>query len=128
VIEDFVDEFEGGGGVAGVFAEPQGCQGADGKWLEPRRAANSTSCVELEHKVGGPAHVPHEPSHRLLVFGEEFVEVTGSFELPPPVGEGDVVVGVLLIGVEKWSHYPRPGEAAGWSGLALPSAKSISTA
>jgi len=69
--------------------------------LEPGGAADATTRVELEHEIGGASHVTHESAHRLLVFGEQFVQVAGGFELPPPVGEGDVVVGVLLIGVEK---------------------------
>ena len=87
--------------MAGVLAQPDGGEGANGEGLKPRGAADATACIELKHEVGGASHVTHEPSHRLLVFGEQFVQVAGGFELPPPVGEGDVVVGVLLIGVEK---------------------------
>lgn len=101
MVEDFIDEFERRGGVAGVLAQPDGGERPDGEWLEPGRAANPASCVELKHEVGGAPHIAHEPAHRLLVFGEEFFQVPGGFELPPPVGEGDVVVGVLLIRVEE---------------------------
>ena len=101
VIENFIDEFEGRGRVARVLAQPDRGEGANGEGLEPRGAADATTCIELEHEVGGAAHITHEPSHRLLIFGEQFVQIAGGFELPPPVGEGDVVVGVLLIGVEK---------------------------
>ena len=104
MIEDFIDEFEGRGGVAGVLAQPDGGQRPNGEGLKPRGAADATTRVELKHEIGGASHVTHEPSHRLLIFGEQFVQIAGGFELPPPVGEGDVVVGVLLIGVEEWRH------------------------
>ena len=91
MIEHFVHEFEGRGGVARVLAQPDGGEGANGEGLKPRGAADATTRVELEHEIGGASHVTHEPSHRLLIFGEQFVQVAGSLELPPPVGEGDVV-------------------------------------
>jgi len=101
VIENFIDEFEGRGRVARVLAQPDRGEGANGEGLEPRSTADATTRVELKHEIGGASHVTHESAHRLLIFGEQFVQIAGGFELPPPVGEGDVVVGVLLIGVEK---------------------------
>lgn len=104
MIQYLIDEFEGRGGVARVLAQPDGGEGANGEGLKPRSAADATACVELKYEIGGASHVTHEPAHRLLIFGEQFVQVAGGFELPPPVGEGDVVVGVLLVRVEKWRH------------------------
>ena len=65
----------------------------------------------MKHEIGGAAHVTHEPSHRLLIFGEQFVQIAGGFELPPPVGEGDVVVGVLFSfdGAAEVTTSPRWG-------------------
>lgn len=104
MIEDLIDEFEGRGGVARVLAQPDGGQRPNREGLEPRGAADATACIELKHEIGGASHVTHEPAHRLLIFGEQFVQVAGGFELPPPVSEGDVVVGVLLVRVKEWRH------------------------
>ena len=100
MVEHFIDEFEGRGRVAGVLAEPNRGEGADGKWLKPGGATNSTPSIELEYEVGGAAHIPHEPAHGLLIGREQFGEVARGFELPPPVSDRDVVVGIRHVGVD----------------------------
>lgn len=100
MIEDFVDEFEGGGGVAGVFAEPNRGQRPDRKGLKPGGATDPTPSIKLEYEVSRPPHISHKPAHGLLVGGEQFGEVARGFELPPPVSDRDVVIGIRHVGVD----------------------------
>lgn len=101
MIEHFIHEFEGRGRVAGVLAEPNRGEGADGKWLKPGGATDPTPSIELEYEVSRPPHISHKPAHGLLVGGEQFGEVARGFELPPPVSDRDVVVGIRYIWVDS---------------------------
>ena len=101
MVEHFIDEFEGRGRVAGVLTQPNGGEGADREGLEPGGAANPPPSIKLKHKVGGAAHISHKPAHGLLVGGEQFGEVARGFELPPPVSDRDVVVGIRYIWVDS---------------------------
>jgi len=100
MIEHLIHEFEGRGRVAGVLAQPNGGQRPDGKWLKPGGTTDPTPSIKLKHKVGGAAHIPHKPAHGLLIGGEQFGEVARGFELPPPVSDRDVVIGIRHVGVD----------------------------
>ena len=88
--------------MAGVPPQPDGGEGANGEGWNHAARQMRPPAVSWKHEIGG-RRMSQKSAHRLLVFGEQFVQVAGGFGCPTS-RRGRCRGRCLVDRVEKWRH------------------------